>query len=511
MSELSGTLETFDFSFPDSRDQFDAVLQVPDAETPYDVLNSILDDPDVVLFQEPLVTSETSSLDLSIATLQPPTVLPMLCRSPSTAILSPIESLLWNYYVNFFSRSYPTCSDANNPFLSCLIPVAFQYTPVRQAMLALAALQAKNTYHQSINQEMHRLRCGAIEACRKISERVSGSDRPSPHHEDRQALTHFGFPGAMLLLSTEEKLTLVTTAILLILFAKLSGASYESARAHMPFAREYFVFEETFGLHQDSVTQTRLYVFLRNLLNYNELLASLAVSKAPTKTARIVPLEDEPRLDPSETPKQEFLDLLSRTSARVEDVSVAEFEQWDGNLDFIPSYATSSSQELSALPETANTAHQLDEESIAVREIYRTAGQIYYFRQPRDHTSSQQHHTAPTPSPRRSSPAAARAQITILCTRAITLLRTLPANTRYNTALLFPLGMIAPELRSLSHRAFVLEKLDNLHQRLHFDHYNVFGRDLIQAWAKADAQDGCQGSGPAVSGWRLGLPPRLVG
>lgn len=426
-----------------------------------------------------------------------------LYRQPSTITLSPMEPLLWNYYVNVFSRSYPTRADANNPFLSALIPIAFQYDPVRETLLALAALQAKHTCQGSITREIHRLRKSALTTGRKIMDQAIGADSPStprPAPENVQ----FGFPGAMLLLSREEKTVLVTIAVLMILFGKLSGADYESIRPFMDFAREYFVFEEMSAPYSDVTTQTPLYKFLRRLVSYNELLSLLATRKSAASGVQ-EPLEGITPTEPLSGSQQAFLNLLARISHSVGDVSPAEFEQWDGSLDFIPSYSDSIGPIpplMDPLFEMATFGGALDEDA-AAREIYRATGQAYFYQQLRDAWANLQCSTAAF-----SPPVFAQRQIDLSIAQTIDTLKTLGNETRYNTALLLPLGIIGPELKNMSHRAFVLAKLDYLYQTFHFDHYNVFAKDLIQAWARLDEWEQHPGSSPR---WRMSLPARLIG
>ncbi|KEF55869.1 uncharacterized protein A1O9_07449 [Exophiala aquamarina CBS 119918] len=457
-------------------EDFHTLFDTLETDLPYSVSS-----PDTF---ESFTISVPSRIETSCTTDLPVVVAPpKLFKSPNNNVLSPVEHLLWDYYVNVFSRSYPTCSDANNPFLSCLIPIAFQYPPVRQILLALAALQAKHVFYGTIEQEMHRLRRNALEACQNVSQSASGSQLLAGDTQFPNTNTHFGFSGAMLLLGRSEKLFLVTIAALMILFAKLSGAPYESIRSHMDFAREYFVFEETFGSDLKSISQTPLYVFLHSLVSYNEMLVRLVMRKPLLETGKM-PLRVQPSSDQSTRPQKTFLTLLSRTIEMVEEVSFAEFDEWDGNLDFIPSYSMNSGRsDSSPLPQPMNEYPDLDED-FTIQEIYRAAGRIYYLQQVRDRWSGPYASTTVGVPPR-----AAQNQIDTLASHAMDLLRTLAENTRYNTALLLPLGIIGPELRSSSNRAFLLSKLDSLHQTLYFDHYSAFSRDLILSWAKVDAEE----------------------
>lgn len=400
---------------------------------------------------------------------------------------SPIELHLWDYYINRFARTYPTYRDDDNPFLTCLIPVAFKFRPVKCAMLAIAGSQNKQSKTSHLRRAISRFTKEAITECLHISRRAGGhllssSDFPLT---TETAEVDFGFPGDMLLLASMDKICLVTTAVLLVLLAKLSGDSCSSLQKHLQFAEAYFSFEDNYGYEN----QGHLHVFLRSLFNYNQLLALIA---NPTPDA--TPYHSNQALQFGiGTPlvRQNYSTLLHRISSAVQDVSLSELDSWDGDLDFIPSLSTSNTTDTTALrpaglvqnPSSSspcmydgipNSAGQL----ALLRELYRTVGQVYFFQQLRDRQGLPN-----TLTTYAFPPFIAHENIEKLVTLAVNILQRFPEASSYNSALLMPLGLIAPELRSDYAQGVVLERLDLLQNEFHFEHFGMIRQDFLEDWA----------------------------
>ncbi|KIX08885.1 uncharacterized protein Z518_03542 [Rhinocladiella mackenziei CBS 650.93] len=356
-------------------------------------------------------------------------------------------------------------------------------------MLALAGLQEQSSDNWNIGAEIWRLRKQALQGCVEISTQASSQWQNDMLQSREIRGYNFSFPGAMLVLDEDDKLCLTTTAILIILFAKLSGQAYDSIRPYLDFAQEYFAFEETFGSYTDIASRPPIYVFLRSLFTYNRLLASIG-SRQPISTGHD---SFEHSANGPSPPTQNFLALLSRISNRVEDVSSIEIDRWAGDLDFIPSFSTTT-KESRGQPSISSPRQQnlsddsfasLDEEweqEVVVRELYRAAGKIYFFQQLRDRPK-----LSDTLTTRAFPPFVAHEEIGRLTGSAISLLKRLPDSSPFNSALLFPLGIIAPELRATKARRYTLAKLRLLQDTLHFDHFQIFGNDLVGRWAQTDA------------------------
>ena len=406
---------------------------------------------------------------------------------------SPIELHLWDYYINRFARTYPTCRDDDNPFLTCLIPVALKFRPVKCAMLAIAGSQNKQSRTPHLRRAISRFTKEAITECLHISRRAGGhllssSDFPLA---TETAEADFGFPADMLLLASMDKICLVTTALLLVLLAKLSGDSCSSLRTHLQFAEAYFSFEDNYGYDH----QGHLYVFLRSLFNYNQLLALIA---NPTPDATPYHSNQASQIGIG-TPhiQQNYSTLLHRISSAVQDVSLSELDSWHGDLDFIPSLSTSDKTDTTALHPGAlahnppppssspcmydgisNSAGQL----ALLRELYRTVGQVYFFQQLRDRQGLPN-----TLTTYAFPPFIAHENIEKLVTLAVNILQRFPKASSYNSALLMPLGIIASELRSNHTQGVVLERLDLLQNEFHFEHFGMIRQDFLEEWASAQS------------------------
>lgn len=64
------------------------------------------------------------------------------CHHLLPANLTGNESILLDHYIQRFSRTYPTCSEPTNPFLSILLPLAMESSVVLDALLALSGTQS---------------------------------------------------------------------------------------------------------------------------------------------------------------------------------------------------------------------------------------------------------------------------------------------------------------------------------------------------------------------------------
>ncbi|EXJ61905.1 hypothetical protein A1O7_02336 [Cladophialophora yegresii CBS 114405] len=187
------------------------------------------------------------------------------------------------------------------------------------------------------------------------------------------------------------------------------------------------------------------------------------------------------------------MSLLWHIGNDVENVGLADFNLWNGDFNFLPSFSTRSVVPPDiqghvrgrVFQSGTGTMHAKEQDDQAtVTEIYRTSSRIYFFRQLRDRVSLTQSNTT-----RAYPPFMARAQIRKLRTFAIGILRTLPSNSLFNSARLFPLGLIGPELTYENDQAFVLQKLKLLLETLHFDVFRSFAGDLAKSWVQSRFRD----------------------
>lgn len=405
---------------------------------------------------------------------------------------SPIEVHLWDYYINRFARTYPTYRDDDNPFLTCLIPVASRFRPVKCAMLAIAGSQNKQSKTSHMRRAISRFAKEAIIECIHISRRAGGHLLSSDSSLTTEAAeADFGFPGDMLILDSMDKLCLVTTALLLLLLAKLSGDSCSSLQRHLQFAEAYFSFEDNYGYDPEG----HLHVFLRSLFKYNQLLALIANPMADETPHHI----NQALQIGFGTPdaRQNYSTLLRRISSAVQDVSLSELDSWQGDLDFIPSFSTTNRTDTDAPRPAAlvlNPAspaspctYDCNTDTVAqpalLRELYRTVGQVYFFQQLRDRQGLPN-----TLTTYAFPPFIAHEKIEKLVPLAIDILQRFPKASSYNSALLMPVGIIASELRSDYTRGVVLERLELLQNEFHFEHFGMIRQDFLEEWRSAQSK-----------------------
>jgi hypothetical protein len=356
------------------------------------------------------------------------------------------------------------------------------YEPVRCALLALAGLNAAPRNLPALHRGIIDFRLRALEGCRKICSLAWNRDRPQSA-EDFLVLHS---PQVLLTLDEADKLCLVTTALMLALFGKLSGQDYDSLRTYLEFAQYYFTCKVNADPTVAGVITPPLPLFLRSLVTYNHMLAMIAVTQPhPTVDRRAQGL---PFFPLSHCSPQDFVSLLWRVGNDVENVGLADSDLWKGDFSFLPSFSTRPVEPEGAQAYVRRRISQSDtakiyltavDEEATVQEIYRIASRIYFFRQLRDQVGLVDSNTT-----RAYPPFVAQAQIRKLTKSAMAILRTLPGDSVFNSALLFPLGIIAPELTCEHDQRFVLQKLALLRDTLYFDVFRVFGEDLATMWAR---------------------------
>jgi hypothetical protein len=75
-----------------------------------------------------------------------------------------------------------------------------------------------------------------------------------------------------------------------------------------------------------------------------------------------------------------------------------------------------------------------------------------------------------------------------LAVQACDLISLFPEDSRYNTSLLWPIGIIARELDITQHisRAIVSSRLQLLEESLHMRHFGLFRQQLCRLWETSD-------------------------
>ncbi|KIW84890.1 hypothetical protein Z517_00278 [Fonsecaea pedrosoi CBS 271.37] len=390
---------------------------------------------------------------------------------PTTIANSFLEHVLWDHYINCFARIYPTHSEADNPFLSCLAPAAIEYEPVRWILMAIAGLHAKSRNLPSLDHEISHLRLRALKACLQISSRTRRLDTLKSNPEGDSTFFQITKVEA-------DDLCLVTTAALLAVFGKLSGEVYGNIQPYLEFAQEFLSRGGTARNHEVP-SSSPLHLFLHDLVSYNQLLALVADARLTSPSCNS--LEETTFVNLSHRSNPNFADLLYRISENVQHVSTLDIDCWDGKLDFLPSFSmkrkATEHEEPSCSTIGVDDGAKKDEEFV-IGEIYRLASRIYFFKQLRDRDGLPE-----TTTTLAYPPFMAHKQIKRHVKRAMGLFRLLSDDSQFNTAILLPLGMIAPQLTSRQDQAFVIEKLKMLKNTQCFDVFRVFSQDLQREWA----------------------------
>ncbi|KIW70227.1 hypothetical protein PV04_02518 [Phialophora macrospora] len=357
-----------------------------------------------------------------------------------------------------------------------------RFEPVRCTLLALAGLNAAPRNIPSLHRGILNFRLRALRGCRSLCSVTWDRDRPQSAEDF--FVSHP--PQVLLTLDEADKLCLVTTALMLALFGKLSGQNYDSLRTYLEFGQYYFTCKMTADPTLAGIIATPLPLFLRSLVTYNHLLAMIAITPPHPMVDGI--LQGLSFFPLSHCDPQDFVSLLWRVGTDVENVGLADFDSWNGDFNFLPSFSTRSVEPRGAQgyvrgrilqSRASKTCVGAPDEEATVQEIYRTSSRIYFFRQLRDQVGLLHSNTT-----RAYPPFIAQAQIRKLKKSAVAILRTLPGDSVFNSALLFPLGIIAPELTCENDQRFVLQKLELLQDTLYFDVFRVFGEDLANIWAR---------------------------
>ncbi|KIW30989.1 uncharacterized protein PV07_02674 [Cladophialophora immunda] len=352
--------------------------------------------------------------------------------------------------------------------------------------MAIAGLHARSRNLPSLDREVSRLRLRAMRHCHQISSRTP---RPNPSGSDLEnhAITNGSFWFQITNVESDD-LCLVTTAVLMAVFGKLSGEVYANIRPYLEFAQE-FLRHEGVADHNEEPARTPLHLFLHNLVSYNQLLALVADTRL---TSRSCGSSEFASTNTSQGTRPNFAALLYRISDNVQHVSSSDIDCWDGNLDFLPSFSMKRkgaqhvrgsdvglTQE-SPPREAGRGNGAKGYEKLIIGEIYRISSRIHFFKQLRDRDG-----LSDTTTTLAFPPFMAHKQIKKYSKCAIHLFRLLPDDSRFNTAILLPLGIIAPELSSEPDQTFVIEKLKMLEKTQCFDVFRIFSQDLQHRWARS--------------------------
>ncbi|KIX94728.1 uncharacterized protein Z520_09418 [Fonsecaea multimorphosa CBS 102226] len=355
--------------------------------------------------------------------------------------------------------------------------------------MAIAGLHAKSRNLPSLDSEIFRLRLRALKHCHQISRRT-WRPRASESESENSGITNASFCFQITNLESDD-ICLVTTAVLMVVFGKLSGEVYGNIRPYLEFAHD-FLRHERVAQYNVRLSTTPFYLFLYNLVSYNQLLALVADTSLTSTSCGVY--DGSVLADAFHQTRPNFPALLCRISDNVQQFSSFDIDYWDGNLDFLPSFSMKRktaehvgdadiyvTKEFTFVTADGGNDAKKDEKFI-IGEIYRISSRIHFFKQLRDRDG-----LSDTPTTLAFPPFMAHKQIKKYSKRAIDLFRLLSDHSQFNTAILLPLGIIAPELTSKRDQTFVIEKLKMLERTQCFDVFRIFSQDLQDTWARVHA------------------------
>lgn len=430
-------------------------------------------------------------------------VAPLQLRPGAVTGLTTHEYFLLDHYIGRFSRIYPTFSGPSNPFLSILLPLATQHHAVMNAVLALSGAQLEAHTDIGILKATLHARHQALKGCRALLQCMN-----SITNESGQDHTN----GSLLEISgTNDILFALACCICLLLYEKIVGDGKANWMPHLAFLAQIFDQLEIPGNHKimesinSGVQQKSTFDFIHHLFLYNDLLQSTAQISSTFSTFYLRPLTScEVTYNISQTPlgiipapsvqhddvakhgRFYYPYLIANISAGEEDISDACIDAWDGRLDWLPSLSSLSLGHFSVptasgIRRTGNTgdiqtANKVDPHQLII-SIYRETAKVY-LRQ----------------CLRRRQGYAAMSQVGLklvdLACHATILISQLPHDSGYETALLWPIGIIGPELTfpKSNERQYLLDRLRALGQRFQMKHFERVREALVEGWNRADSR-----------------------
>ncbi|KAJ9326954.1 transcriptional regulator family: Fungal Specific TF [Paecilomyces variotii] len=373
--------------------------------------------------------------------------------------LNPKQALLFDRYINRFSRIYPSCQTPSNPFLSILLPMAITSDTILTALLALSGAQTWGDEWDHLQQETLRAKQRTIEICRKTLSNI--------HNE-------ISSPQALNPTASADLLCLVTCVTIMLIYEKLSGEDHQNWKPHLDFISH--IFNNAERIFSPQYRSSEHYRFLLHMFAYNDLVASTSLrmrtlswfytdmtnTSAPTATLSNDEIYSDQYYYPS---------LIARINIGDQSVTLSHISNWDGNLNWFPSHCLERSSGISPGMESS----QSSDYDIAA-EIYRAAAIIHY-----GHMIGFENEQFPDSIQEDNDPFHYHRH-------AIQLLNLLPAHSPVGNILLWPISIIAPDLMSkhVLERESAVRVLYGLEKHFQMRHFRRARETLQEIWRAKD-------------------------
>ncbi|KAL1634855.1 hypothetical protein SLS58_010484 [Diplodia intermedia] len=433
--------------------------------------------------------------------------------------LDSAESLLLEYYIGCFSRTYPTFSGPTNPFLSVLLPIAMQSRMVLDSLLTVSGARIWDYGWSGMERETLKLRQRALSGCRRVLERYNNTNQRSVTDtanatSPQPTMHHSTIPPAENL-DPADFLPLLTSATLFLLYDMLMGE--ENFRPHLEFIdwlfrRHFLGFNN--GAHKQHPLSVEAFRFLYNCFLYNDLVrsTSLGVPTASDFYVRAVSsISDDPF--PHETIQDQqsryyFPSLIARISAQDTTVSEGDIEAWNGRLDWLPSLCLvdfhgakadvealnrrATGSETARLDVSTARGGEYSKDRDIISQLYRVTARIYRRQSFGGNPGSFMNFEDVDPKSSSS-----------LASAAIQLVQQLSEGSAFDSALLWPIGICGRELTGdqVWERHYVIFRLQQLEKRFRMKHFQRAQQVLANTWSRKD-QEAMHDSVMYSCGWK---------
>ena len=427
-----------------------------------------------------------------------------LVQVPVVNRLNSNESFLLSHYIQRFSRTYPTCSDPTNPFLSILLPLAMENRTVLDAVLALSGAQFGTDHSSRITRATLEFRHRALEGCRNLLAQSEFIIDPNIQETERDAMRTSGDHSILFTLAC---------CICLLLYEKLVGDGKANWMPHLVFLAGLFdrlespANRKTLRSILCGDQQRQTFQFLHNLFLYNDLVQSTAigastfsnyyirksrpddVSDTSLSVGEVFQMTSEQLGDMYKQGRFYFPYLVARISAEDDTVSDACIDAWDGRLDWLPSFSITLQLSKSTMSQSmpsenmsmeggdANLITQNTDlgQKLLISIIYSCAAKVYL----RKRVCRREGHSATSQS---------GLEMAHLACHAAFLISQMRDGSSFENTLLWPIGIIGPELSAVhaAERHDLLCRLQKLERRFQMKHFDRMQEVLVKSWDRID-------------------------